>query len=71
MTPARQAGALAQRAEKLRPFRLKAAQHRAAGRTGTADAIAGQIARLEGAEPAMWLAFTVAQVGRYLEGVGR
>jgi hypothetical protein len=70
MTPTRQAGARAQRALKLQPLRQQAVRFRAAGRLGTAEAIEAQIARLEAAEPELWLVFGVAEVARALEGVG-
>lgn len=65
---AREAGACAQRALKLQTLRLAAARYRAAGRIGTAEAIEAQIARLEAAEPELWLVFGVAEVGAVLEG---
>lgn len=68
MTPAtREAGGIAQRRLKLMPLRQAAARHRAAGRIGTAEAIGAQIARLEAAEPELWLVFGPAEVGRVLE----
>jgi hypothetical protein len=62
----RKAGALAQRRIKLSPLRQAAAQHRAAGRLGTADAIGALTARLEATEPELWLLFDLPQIERAL-----
>jgi hypothetical protein len=63
----RHAGALAQRDIKLSPLRQAAARHKAAGRIGNAEAMQRLTARLETAEPELWLTFGPAEIDQLLE----